>query len=67
MARRQQSPTSSEDVLGVLTDILITQLAVAGVPQLVVRKIVGCDIHRVSRIAKHVNAARKAVPSRRPA
>jgi hypothetical protein len=37
-----------------LRDLLITELAKAGVPQLEIRKIVGCDIHKVSRIARHI-------------
>jgi hypothetical protein len=37
-----------------LRDLLITELGKAGVPQLEIRKIVGCDIHRVSRIVKHI-------------
>jgi hypothetical protein len=28
------------------------ELAKAGVPQLEIRKVVGCDMHRVGRIAK---------------
>jgi hypothetical protein len=35
-----------------LRDPLITEPARAGVPQLEIRKIVGCDIHKVSRIAE---------------
>jgi hypothetical protein len=37
-----------------LKDLLIIELAKAGVPQLEIRKIVGCDIHKVSRIARHI-------------
>jgi uncharacterized sporulation protein YeaH/YhbH (DUF444 family) len=33
-------------------DLLILELAKAGVQQKEIRKIVGCDMHRVSRIAK---------------
>jgi hypothetical protein len=49
----------TDDVAGLLTDLLITQLAAAGVQQQSIREILGCDINRVSRIAKHVKAARK--------
>jgi hypothetical protein len=41
-----------------LEKILITQLALGGVPQQNIRKIVGCDINRVSAIAKHINRKR---------
>jgi hypothetical protein len=51
---------NSEDVTGLLTDLLITQLAASGVQQQTIRKILGCDINRVSRITKHIKAARKA-------
>jgi hypothetical protein len=37
-----------------LMDLLITELGRAGVPQREIRKIVGCDMHRVSRIVKHI-------------
>lgn len=40
---RMMSPDS-------LMDLLITQLGLAGVPQQAIRKILGCDINRVSRI-----------------
>lgn len=41
-----------------LRDILITELGRAGVPQPAIRKIVGCDMHRVSRIVKHFGRER---------
>jgi hypothetical protein len=44
----------------VLKDILITQLGIAGVPQQDIRKIVGCDINRVSAIVRHVKAAKRS-------
>ena len=47
----RKQDVSAEDLL---KDLLITQLAVAGVPQQTIRDIVGCDIVRVSRIAKHM-------------
>ncbi|HLY62564.1 MAG TPA: hypothetical protein VKV95_17620 [Terriglobia bacterium] len=37
-----------------LKDLLITELAKVGVPQLEIRKIVGCDIYKVSRIARYI-------------
>ena len=41
-----------------LEKILISQLALGGVPQQNIRKIVGCDINRVSAIARHINRRR---------
>ena len=34
--------------------------------QQAIREILGCDMNRVSRIAKHIKAARKADQARRP-
>ena len=48
------------DTESLLSDLLITQLAASGVQQQAIRKILGCDMNRVSRIAKHIKAARKA-------
>jgi hypothetical protein len=44
---------SDGEVLDGLQDLLITELGRAGVPQAEIRKIVGCDMNRVSRIVKH--------------
>jgi hypothetical protein len=44
----------AERVADLLRDLLITSLATAGVAQQEIRKIIGCDINRVSRIAKHI-------------
>ncbi len=41
-----------------LQDILIVQLALAGVPQLSIRAIVGCSIDRVNRIGKYLKKSR---------
>ena len=57
MAKKANS--NANDLLSVMTDLLITQLAVAGVQQQTIRQILGCDINRVSRITKHIRAARK--------
>jgi hypothetical protein len=58
MAKNSRSK-GTDGVAGLLTDILITQLAAVGVQQTAIREIVGCDMNRVSRIAKHIKAARK--------
>ncbi|HVA14676.1 MAG TPA: hypothetical protein VNF99_15625 [Stellaceae bacterium] len=46
MAQKQRS------VEDLLQDLIIVQLALAGVGQHQIRQIAGVDIHRVSRIAK---------------
>jgi hypothetical protein len=48
--RQQQQIDPMPDLLG---DLLIVELAKAGVPQLQIRKILGCEMHRVSRIARY--------------
>jgi hypothetical protein len=53
MGRKKQS-TETGGSTELLRDLLIIELAKAGVPQLEIRKIVGCDIHKVSRIARHI-------------
>lgn len=51
MTKPKQRKPTTEDIL---QDILIVQLGLAGVPQLQIRKILGVDIHRVSRIVRHL-------------
>jgi hypothetical protein len=55
---------NGNDVASLLTDLLITQLAVSGVQQQTIREILGCDINRVSRITKHIKAARRSAQAR---
>jgi hypothetical protein len=55
MAKKYQEPT----VLSVLQDLLIVQMASSGVPQAHIRTVVGVDIHRVNRIAKHAKKPKK--------
>ncbi len=57
MAKKRRK--ERDDVPGLLMDLLITQLGVAGVPQQAIRQILGCDINRVSRILKHLKSARR--------
>ena len=64
MATRRKSKVKGDDIAGILTDILIVQLFQGGVQQQTIRKILGCDINRVSRITKHMKAARKAAANR---
>lgn len=44
----------AEQQIELLRKILIVQLGLAGVPQTVVRKIVGGDIVRVNEVMKHL-------------
>lgn len=44
----------------ILKDLLIVQLAVAGVPMVKIRDVVGCDNNRVSTIFKHVKKRRNS-------
>lgn len=55
MAKGKQSQTVED----LLRDLMIVQLALAGVSQHSIREIVGVDMHRVSRIAKHVKKAKE--------
>lgn len=48
---RTQADASTE----LLRDLLIVALVNSDVPQLEIRKIVRCDIHKINRIAKHIN------------
>jgi hypothetical protein len=52
--RQQADPTTE-----LLRDLLIVELAKAGVSQPAIRKILGCDMHRVSRIARHFKRANR--------
>jgi hypothetical protein len=56
--RGRKDSDSSAETLETLKDLLIVELARAGVPQQQIQKIVGCDIVRVSRIAKHIKVKR---------
>jgi len=51
MAKSKQKEKTIEDLL---RELMIVQLALAGVGQHQIREIVGVDIHRVNRIAKHI-------------
>jgi hypothetical protein len=51
---RQKEREIDKSHTELMKDLLITELARAGVPQLQIRKIVGCRIQRVNRIAKYV-------------
>jgi hypothetical protein len=48
----KRHPKQKDVVVEILETLLIIELAKCGVPQPDVRKIVGCDMNRVSRIVK---------------
>ncbi|MBZ5672018.1 MAG: hypothetical protein LAO04_20130 [Acidobacteriia bacterium] len=50
--RAKPERTLKDPMLEALKDLLITELAKAGVAQSNIRKIVSCDMWRVSRIAR---------------
>ncbi|HXI84884.1 MAG TPA: hypothetical protein VNL17_12430 [Verrucomicrobiae bacterium] len=56
MKKVANSGRGTEDLL---KDLMIIQLGIAGVPQLSIREIVGCDLNRVSRIVKHLNSKKR--------
>ena len=55
MAKKIEEAT----ILSTLQDLLIFQMAAAGVPQTQIRKAVGLDMNRVNRIAKLVKKPKK--------
>jgi len=54
MARKKSEVSDEKATVELLKDLLIVELGKALVPQLEIRKIVGCDIYRVSRIVRHL-------------
>jgi len=58
MAARKQNQGKDDPTPELLRDLLIVELAKAGVQQQEIRKIVGCDIHRVTKIAKVLKKAK---------
>jgi hypothetical protein len=59
MAGRKQK-AKSDPTVELLKDLLITQLCTVGVLPHDIRKIVGCDMNRVTRIVKPIKKALKA-------
>lgn len=59
MANRKGIRQSADSGAEILRDLLIVELAKAGVPQPEIRGIVGCDMHRVSRIARHFKRTKR--------
>ena len=57
MAKKTKQPVDQTAEL--LRDLLIVELAKAGVPQPKIRTILGCDMHRVNRIARYFKKAKR--------
>jgi hypothetical protein len=51
--------TDGQLLLETVQDLLIATLAKAGVPQTEIRKILGVDIVKVNRIARHIKPRRR--------
>jgi hypothetical protein len=58
MTKRRNKNSEINKVENLIRDLLITLLGTAGVKQVEIRKIVGCDINQVSRIVKHIERGR---------
>jgi hypothetical protein len=56
MSKKGKSETQA--LLETVQDLLIAVLAKTGVPQTEIRKILGVDIVKVNRIAKHIKSRR---------
>ncbi len=52
-------PKNEEKIEALLQDLMIIQLGLAGLSQHQIRKIIGVDMHRVSRIVKHLKKISK--------
>jgi hypothetical protein len=58
MSKTTVGSIGDDRAVDLLKDLLITELGRAGVPQSEIRKIVGCDMNRVSRIVKNFGKER---------
>ena len=51
---KKREESANGKIEDLLRDLLITSLGAAGVKVVEIRKIVGCDMNRVTRIVKHI-------------
>jgi translation initiation factor RLI1 len=58
MLQKAMTKSSTDDLL---RDLLIVQLALAGITQHQIRKIVGGEMRRVTRIAKYIRKTKGAL------
>lgn len=56
---KQKKTESPDKLVGLVQNLLIVELARAGVSQPQIREIVGVDMVRVSRIARHIKRGKK--------
>ena len=56
---KQKKAEGTDKLAALLQDLLIVELARAGITQPQIREIVGVDMWRVSRIARHINRGKK--------
>jgi hypothetical protein len=56
---KQKNTESPDKLVGLVQNLLIVELARAGVSQPQIREIVGVDIVRVNRIARHIKRGKK--------
>lgn len=52
--KKRRDKGAEETTISLLQDLLIAELGKADVPQQEIRKIVGCEMRRVTRIVKHM-------------
>jgi hypothetical protein len=60
MATKKEKDQQGDSSTDLLRDLLIAQLGLAGVTGGEIRKIVGCDMNRVTRIVKPIKKALRA-------
>jgi hypothetical protein len=56
MAKRAKKQGNTDPVADAIKDLLIVQLALAGVRGHSIRKVVGCGMARVTQITRHLKA-----------
>ena len=59
MPKKKRSTNDTDTAADLLRDLLIVELAKAKVPHQQIRKIVGCDMSRVTRIARYFKKPKK--------
>ena len=65
MAAKKRSRSTQDQTIEVLKDLLIVQLGLAEVSQPNIRKIVGCEMRRVSRIVRHLKKQKEGQKMRK--
>lgn len=60
MAKSKKRARGTDATVDILQKLLIAELALAGVRRDGIRQIVGCDVHRVSAVMRHISQTRKS-------